>query len=172
MRIEKLRAKYGLRVKFIHFPLHPETPDEGKSRAPNPGRDARMKMLMEEEGLPFTSERSMTYNSRLAQELAKWAESKGKGYEIHDPIFRAYFVEAKNIARPELLLNIAETIGLPAGEAEEVLRRRSFKEAVDEDWRRCAELNVTAVPTFAVNGYALVGAYPYEDLERLVLKAS
>ncbi len=132
----------------------------------------QMKAAMEQEGLPYASERNMTYNSRLAQELAKWAESNGKGDEIHDPIFRAFFVETKNIAMRETLLQIVGKVGLPADEAEEVLISRSFKEAVDEDWRRCAQLNVTAVPTFVVNRYALVGAYPYEELEKLVLKAS
>lgn len=34
--------------------------------------------LMAEERLPF-SQRTMTYNSRLAQELAKWAESQDGG---------------------------------------------------------------------------------------------
>lgn len=131
-----------------------------------------MKALMEDEELPFTSERARTYNSRLAQELAKWAESKGKGDEIHDPIFRAYFVDVQNIAKREVLLDIAAKAGLPVDEAEEALRSRSFKEAVDEDWRKCGRLNVTAVPTFVVNRRALVGAYAYEDLEKLVLKAS
>ena len=131
-----------------------------------------MKTLMEEEGLPYNSERNMTYNSRLAQELAKWAESKGQGDEIHDPIFRAYFVDAKNIAKRQVLVEIAKKVGLPAGEAEEVLLNRSFKEAVDTDWRRCAKLGVTAVPTFVVDRYALVGAHPYEDLEQLVLRVA
>ena len=132
----------------------------------------RMKTLMEEEGLPYNSERNMTYNSRLAQELAKWAESKGKGYEIHDPIFRAYLVEAKNIAKPEVLVGIAKSVGLPADEAVEALVSGSYKETVDADWKRCAELGVNAVPTFVVGRYMLVGAHPYEELEKLVLKAS
>jgi predicted DsbA family dithiol-disulfide isomerase len=127
---------------------------------------------MEEEGLPYNSERHMTYNSRLAQELAKWAESKGKGDEIHDPIFRAYFVEVKNIAKPEVLTEIAKKVGLPEDEAMDVLLSRSFKEAVDQDWSRCAEIGVTAVPTFLAGRRALVGAYPYEQLERLILKDS
>ena len=29
MRIEKLRRKFDIGVKWVHFPLHPETPDEG-----------------------------------------------------------------------------------------------------------------------------------------------
>ena len=161
-----------MKIKFVHFPLHPDTPEEGKSRAPVPARDTRMKTLMEEEGLPYNSGRDRTYNSRLAQELAKWAESQGKGDEIHDPIFRAYFVEAKNIAQPEVLAEIAKSIGLPADEAVEALMSRSFKEAVDKDWRRCAELGVNAVPTFLAGRYPLVGAHPYEELERLVLRAA
>jgi len=161
-----------LKTNVTHFPLHPDTPVEGKSRAPVPARDTRMKALMEGESLPYNSERNMTYNSRLAQELAKWAESKGKGDAIHDPIFRAYFVDAKNIGKREILAEIAKEVGLPADEAMDVLLSRGFKEAVDQDWRRCAELSVTAVPTFLVGRHALVGAYPYEELEKLVLKAS
>lgn len=131
-----------------------------------------MKALMEEERLPYNSERNMTYNSRLAQELAKWAESKDKGDQIHDPLFRAFFVDVKNIAKREVLAEIARKTGLHADEAMDVLLSRSFKEAVDADWRRCDELGVTAVPTFLVDRYALVGAHPYEELERLVQRAS
>ena len=131
-----------------------------------------MKALMDGEGLPYSSERDMTYNSRLAQELAKWAGSKGKGDEIHDPIFRAYFVEAKNIGNPDVLAVIARKIGLPADEAVEALVSRSYKEAVDADWRRCAEFQVSAVPTFFAGRYMLVGAHPYEELEKLVQRAA
>ncbi len=131
-----------------------------------------MKALMEEEGLPYNAERNMTYNSRLAQELAKWAESKGKADEIHNPIFRAFFVDVENIGKREVLVGIAEKAGLPADEAMEVLVSRSFKEAVDEDWRRCAELGVTAVPTFVIGRTMMVGAHPYEELKRLVQRAS
>lgn len=159
-------------VKFTHFPLHPETPAEGKKRDPNPARDERMKTLMDQEGLPYSAGREMTYNSRLAQELAKWAESQGKGYEIHDPLFRAFFVDAKNIGDPNVLADIAASLGLPKDEALDALHGHAFKDAVDADWRRSAELGVSAVPTFVMAGYGLVGAQPYEMLERLVAKAS
>lgn len=131
-----------------------------------------MRSLMEEEGLPYNRDRNMTYNSRLAQELAKWAESKGKGEEIHDVIFRAYFVETKNIGDPEVLAQLAKQVGLPEDQAMEVLLSRSFKAAVDQDWSRCDEIGVTAVPTYLAGRRALVGAYPYEQLERLILKDS
>jgi predicted DsbA family dithiol-disulfide isomerase len=181
VRIEKLKNTHGLNIKFTHFPLHPDTPVEGKPRAANPERDRRMKALMEQEGLPYKSDRDMTYNSRRAQEFAKWAEGKGKGYEINDPLFRAFFVEAKNIGDPQVLSDIAQRVGLPVDEAIDALLARSFKPAVDDDWRRCAELGVSAVPTFLIgpstslragrHRYALVGAHPYEELEKLVARA-
>jgi predicted DsbA family dithiol-disulfide isomerase len=127
-----------------------------------------MKVNMDREGLPFNPERTMSYNSRRAQELSKWAEEKGKGDEIHDALFRAYFVEVKNIGKVEPLVEIAESLGLPGDEAAEVLVSRKYKQAVDEDWHRCAAHGVNAVPTFLAGRYLMVGAQPYEELERLV----
>ncbi len=131
-----------------------------------------MKGLMDREGLPYNTERNMSYNSRLAQELAKWAESKGKGGAIHGALFRAYFVDAKNLAKREVLVEVARQVGLPADEAVEVLLSRSFKEAVDADWRRCFAIGVNAVPTFLATRYMMIGAHSYDELEKLVQKAS
>jgi len=122
---------------------------------------------MEREGLPFNAERNMSYNSRLAQELSKWAEDKGKGDEIHDTLFRAYFVDVKNIGKVEPLAEIAQSLGLPEDEATDVLINRKYKDAVDDDWRRCAAYGVNAVPTFLAGRYIMVGAQPYEELQRL-----
>ena len=127
-----------------------------------------MKVNMEREGLPFNADRNMSYNSRRAQELSKWAEEKGKGDEIHDAVFRAYFVDVKNIGKVEPLVDIAQGLGLPADEATDVLLSRKFKDAVDDDWRRCAAIGVNAVPTFLAGRYLMVGAQPYEELERLI----
>lgn len=134
-------------------------------------RNQRMKVNMDREGLPYNAERNMSYNSRLAQELSKWAEGKGKGDEIHSALFRAYFVDVKNIGKVEPLVEIAEEVSLPTDEATDVLLSRTFKDAVDEDWRRCASVGVNAVPTFLAGRYLMVGAQPYEELERLVQHA-
>ena len=127
-----------------------------------------MKVNMDREGLPFNAERNMSYNSRLAQELAKWAETKDKVEEITNALFRAYFVDVKNIGKAEVLAKIVEDNGLPSDEATDVLLSRKFKAAVDEDWRRCAALGVNAVPTFLAGKYLMVGAQPYEELQRLI----
>ena len=132
-----------------------------------PGVMARLKKVAEEEGLPFGN-RTMTYNSRRAQELYKWAASKGFGSAYHDALFQAYFVDGKNIAKISELLLITELLGLDGEEARQVLEKRSFKEAVDADWERSRAWEVSAAPTFYMEGRRLVGAQSYEALEKFV----
>lgn len=110
----------------------------------------------------------MTYNSRLAQELAKWAESKGKGEEFHKAAFRAYFVDCKNIRQVPVLVELSKSLNLSGEEAQRVIEKREFKEAVDLDWARAQEIGITAVPTFVMDEKMVVGAQPYEILEKFL----
>lgn len=130
----------------------------------------RMKGLMDAEGLPY-GKRTHSYNSRLAQELGKWADTQPGGAAIHDALYKAYFVEARNIGDLEILVEIAVSVGLPADEARAVLTERRFKDAVDADWAKSHAYGVTGVPTFVAARYGVVGAQPYEVLEQLVEKA-
>lgn len=173
MSIEKLQANYPVTIRWIPFPLHPDTPVEGKSLEELfAGRDIepmrqRMKMLMAEAGLDY-GERSHTYNSRLAQELGKWADTQDGGGAIHDALYRAYFVDNVNLYDVDLLVSIAEGVGLDGAAARAVLEQRSFKDAVDADWQRAWEMGITGVPTFFCDDLVVVGCQPYDVLERFV----
>jgi len=163
----------------VHFPLHPETPADGISiEELFAGRDidmdamyTRMKGLMDAEGLPY-GQRSHTYNSRLAQELGKWADTQPGGEAIHDALYRAYFVDGLNIGDIGVLVEIAAAVGLPIDAARAVLEERSFQTAIDEDWSRSRAYGITGVPTFVAGGYGVVGAQPYEALEHLLNRAT
>lgn len=163
-------------MKWVHFPLHPDTPQEGRaltdlfkgrSEEEMKARQAQMKGLMDQEGLPH-GDRTHTYNSRLAQEIGAWADTQEGGEVMHDALYKAYFVDAKNIGDPEVLLEIVEANGLSIDEARKVLDERSFKDAVDEDWRKSHQYGVTGVPTFVASGHGVVGAQPYETLEKFL----
>jgi predicted DsbA family dithiol-disulfide isomerase len=133
------------------------------------GAHRRLAELMKAEGLPF-AQRDRISNSRLAQELATWAAANGKP-GIHDALYRKYFVDGADLSTRDVLLEAASSVGLPADEASRVLDERSFGDAVDRDWERAADLGITGVPTFVANGRGVVGAQPYEVLERLVIAA-
>ena len=128
---------------------------------------ARLLQVAAAERLPLT-ERSRTYNSRLAQELGKWAEQQGRGDQFRHAVYRAYFVDGVNIAQEEELVRIASSAGLPADEARTVLMERSFASAVDADWQRAMDLRITAVPAHLFEGKRLIGFTGYDDFVRLI----
>jgi predicted DsbA family dithiol-disulfide isomerase len=179
VRIEKLKAEHNVKVEWVHFPLHPETPAQGvalaelfRGRSPEQRKamHAQMKARMDAEGLPY-GERTMTYNSRLAQELGKWADTQPDGEALHVAFFRAYFVDARDISNPDVMLEIVNEAGLSVDGAREVLEKRTFKDAVDADWKLSRQYGITGVPTFVIGRQGVVGAQPYEVLEQLVKEA-
>jgi predicted DsbA family dithiol-disulfide isomerase len=167
-----------INIAYRPFPLHPETPVDGMTleqlfagrNMDIPAAQARMADLMAEEGLPY-GRRTMTYNSRLAQELAKWAEKQPGGDRIHDELFRAYFVDNVNLGIIENLLSVTQQLGLSRVEAQGVLEGRQFRAAVDADWQRARQLEISGVPTFIRGGNRLVGAQTYENLVTLVTES-
>jgi predicted DsbA family dithiol-disulfide isomerase len=179
VRIERLKREHGVKVEWVHFPLHPDTPAQGRSlddlfagrNVDRKAMHAQMKARMDAEGLPY-GERTMTYNSRLAQELGKWADTQPGGDALHDALFRAYFVDGRDISDSAVLLEIASSVGLPADGVRDVLERRTFKDAVDADWKLSREYGITGVPTFVVGRQGVVGAQPYEALAQLVREAA
>ena len=175
MRIEKLVREENVAIKWVHFPLHPNTPQEGQTLAALfagrgmdiPQMNQQMTARMQAEGLPYGN-RTHTYNSRLAQELGAWADTQPGGDAIHDALFRAYFVDGLNVGDVDVLQQVAESVGLDRSAAQEVLDQRTFKEAIDRDWEKSRQYGVTGVPTFVTGGQGLVGAQPYEALVSMV----
>jgi predicted DsbA family dithiol-disulfide isomerase len=176
VRIDQLRKNYDMAVRWKAFPLHPDTPEEGLALEElYAGRGvnikqvlARLKQVAEELGLPL-EERKRTYNSRRAQELAKWTETEGKGDRFDEAVFRSYFVDGKNIGKVDELAAIAKAVGLSEKEATKVLELRTYRDAVDADWERSRALGITAVPTFVIGQRGVVGFQPYEALERFLI---
>lgn len=171
MGIERIQKQFSVAIRWLAFPLHPETPPEGQTlEALFAGRPvhvpdmlARLREVAAELRLPF-GDRRYTFNSRLAQELGKWAEDRGRGDAFHHAAFRAYFADGRNLARHEVLCAVAESAGLNPEAAAEVLTRRPYQKAVDADWERSARGGITAVPTFRFGGERITGFRPPDDL--------
>ena len=175
MRIDRLQTEYDIDIRWTAFPLNPAVPPEGYPLADYYAsrnldmtqRIGHMRQVADQLGLPF-GKREKIYNSRLAQELGKWAEKNGRGEEFHRAVFKAYFAECKNIAEAPILETIGEQIGLDKAEIRKVITSRTFKTEVDEDWQRAHRLGIHAVPTFVLNESHLVGAQPYDKLKQFL----
>ncbi len=177
MRTDKLRQEFDLSIRWSVFPLHPEIPEEGleltdlfAGRMDIDAMMQRLDQVASELALPLKP-RTRTYNSRRAQELGKWAEEQGVGEAFHMAVYHAYFVDGRNIAMPTELATIAEALGLGGDQARQVIKAQNYSAAVEADWKRAAELGVTAVPTSIYNNQALVGFQPYAHYRRLIATA-
>ena len=175
VHVEKLAAEYDIAVRWRAFPLHPEIPDEGLTiEELFAGRivdvaaiEKRLQTVAYSLSLPLAV-RLKTYNTRSGQELAKWAESCGKGDAFHRALFGAYFGEGRNIGKVDELSIIVASAGLPTEEIKTILSENRFASSVDEDWKASRSLGITGVPTFVCGNRKTVGFQPYESLARFV----
>jgi predicted DsbA family dithiol-disulfide isomerase len=178
VRIDRLRQEFDLQIKWSVYPLHPEVPEEGISlndlfygRIDVESVLTRLEGIAAELNLAF-GRRTMTYNSRKAQELGKWADEMGCGEAFHMAVYHAYFAEGKNIGQVDVLTAIAADISQDPEEAREAIESGRYAAKVEEDWNRAAELGVTAVPTSIYQGEALVGFQDYAAFQQLIKSQS
>ena len=170
-RIKKIKNEFKVDIQLIHFPLHPETPTEGRTLIELFGsnqedidqKNERMKELMILENLPYKN-RTHTYNSRLAQEIGAWAQSIDNETSIHDNFFEAYFVQGLNVGLESVILDVVSKSGLNPEEARKVIKNRLFMKNIDDDWNKSRNYGVTGVPTYVYQKQSLVGAQPHENL--------
>ena len=172
--VARLQQQYpDLKVTWLPFPLHPSTPPEGmllSEMLPGVNLEAahrRLYALMDELGLEH-GQRNHTYNSRLAQELAMWAETRAGGAALTALLYRAYFVDNSNLADPAILLALVNQAGLDEEQAMDVLDKRSFSAVVDASWDKAKRLRITGIPTFIAGGFQMTGFQPLEELQRFV----
>jgi predicted DsbA family dithiol-disulfide isomerase len=126
--------------------------------------------MAEEAGLEL-GVRNHRYNGDLAHEAMLWARSVGADDAMHRAIFRAYFVDDRNIGSAEVLVELADGAGLNAPDLRRALDERQYRDEVQEQYAEAREIGVTAVPTFVAGGRALVGAHPYESFHQLMASA-
>jgi len=174
-RIERLYRDYDVAITWRAFPLHPDTPEDGRSLDevyacyPYPKADMLEHLRRNARALnmPYC-ERSKVFNSRFAQELGLWAESQEAGDAFHKAAFAAYFVNNQNLAERDVLMAVVQEAGLDDNEAGEILDDRTFAAAVERDWQRADDLDITVVPTFVLGENKLVGAHEYRSLSAFV----
>jgi predicted DsbA family dithiol-disulfide isomerase len=121
-------------------------------------------------GLPHADELSLVPNSRKALVLAEFARSRGRFDEIHPRLFRAYWVDGRDIGSDDVLLDVAEDAGLDRSEVIDVLAERAAAvAAIEQETREVVGQGVTGVPAWVVDERFLVpGAQPHDVFERVL----
>ena len=108
--------------------------------------------------------------TRLAFEGWHYALEQGKGDEYADLMYRAYFVEEKNIGEIEVLKELAERIGLNGEEYVKVIESGKYTETVlAKDNASRNELKVKGVPTIYIDGTPIeLNDYTVEEMVNIL----
>ncbi|MCA1601698.1 MAG: DsbA family oxidoreductase [Acidobacteria bacterium] len=129
--------------------------------------------MAERMGVPIVLPRvSPQPHSRLAFEGAHFADEYGKLARYTERMFRAFFVEQRDIGDPDVLSELAPDVGLDAEGFRDALKSERYAEEHQQALQRARELDITVVPTFVVGDRRLEGMPTAEGLHRLLDVAS
>jgi len=107
-------------------------------------------------GLDFHFEKAVVANSLDAHRLSHLAKKYGKQNELEEKLFSAYFIEGKNTADFNTLLQIATELDLDKTEVSALLRSTTYTNEVCQDIKQAQQFGVNGVPFFVLdNKYAI-----------------
>jgi predicted DsbA family dithiol-disulfide isomerase len=156
----------------MSYEIHPDTPPEGVplERLFGPGAARFLDPLKErcaELGLPFDPSDRLS-NTRLAVEAAEFARDAGRFAEFHRLALAAYFARGEDVGDVEVLVHIAEGLGLDTAALRKALANGTYAARRETTEREARTAGVSGVPTyFFTDGPRVVGAQPLEQFRRL-----
>ncbi len=149
---EHLAAKYG-------------TTPEGSRKA-----RARLTALGAELGFTFNYADDMRMvNTFRAHQLLHWAETQGRQHDMKMALFGAFFTDRKDLNDPEILADIAASIGLDGAEAADALADGRFARPVRAQQAGWMSQGIHAVPAMVFNRrHVATGAQGVETYARIL----
>lgn len=110
--------------------------------------------------------------TRLAFEGYFYALDKGKGEDFSDKVYRAYFIDEKDIGDREILSGLAAEVGLDREDFKEALIKGVYRDKEKEAVRHSKEkLKVSVVPTLYINGHPVIlKSYTKGEMAKILKK--
>lgn len=117
-------------------------------------------------GIDFNFEKALITNTFSAHKFLHLSKKHNKSSEAEEALFEAHFLEGKNVGDLEVLVSIAEKLGINQEEARQSLSSDQFDNEVKQDITEAKNNGISGVPFFILNGkYAVSGAQPVEAFE-------
>lgn len=109
-------------------------------------------------GLCF-KEMSWIANTNLALQASEYARDYGKFHEYHEQLLYANYTLGKKIGELNVLLDIAQDIGLDSEGLKTALQENRYQVRLIEAGQKAEKDQIMVTPTFIINDrYRIVGA--------------
>lgn len=167
-------AAYGgpVEVEYHSFELAPDTPVDfvgsdvdylverkGVTREQAQAMIDRVTAIAADVGLAYDYDALKHTNTLRAHQIIQLAKRHGRQVDAVERLSAAYFIEGRHVGDIDELVALAVEIGLDADEARRVLETDELLPAVRDDQAAAAQLGISGVPFFVLDGkYGVSGA--------------
>ncbi len=126
-----------------------------------------VKPLSEKLGVPMNFP-PVQPRTHLAFEGFQYAKEQGKANEYNHRMLVAFFVEGKDLGDVDVLVKLAEEVGLDGDGYRDAVESRRYKNTHKAALNEAAAQDIRAVPTFFIGDRKLQGLYPADRLTQII----
>lgn len=180
-RALEARPNHPFLIHWHPFQLNPDMPADGMDRrayleAKFGGKDGAIKAYMpvvqaaEDSGLEINLEAiTRTPNTLNAHRLIQWAGLEEKQNAMVDCLFKAYFIEGKDLGDLEVLADLAAEAGMERDVTARLLASDADGDDISARDADARAKGVNSVPTFVIsNQHVVPGAQPADLWMRVI----
>lgn len=187
-----LEGEIEAEIRWLPFELNPDMPEEGEGQAEHIARKygrspqeaeanrARLIAIGERAGYSFAyagagdPPPAMMWNTFAAHRLLKWAliESGAEAQNrLKLALFDAHFQQRRQIGDPQVLADVAASVGLDRDGALAAIADEALGQIVRREEAQAWDMNISGVPAMVVNGKFLIpGAQEPETYVQVLRK--
>lgn len=166
-------------ITFQPFELNPQMGKEGQNIGEHiaekygstPEQSAANRAMIRDRaadlGFPMRmSEDSRIYNTFDAHRLLHWARGEGKQVALKHALFDAYFTQQRDPSDHDVLVNVAEKVGLDPARARDILASDLYAQDVRAAEQLWHSRGISSVPAVIIDDrYLISGGQPPEAFE-------
>lgn len=174
----------GARVRWQPFELNPDMAPEGQNLAEHIAQKygaspeqsaqnrARLQQIGQSLGIDFAfAPDSRIVNSFAAHQLLEFALGVGLQHPLKLALFRAHFTDQRDVSDTDVLLDVAEAVGIDRADAAQVLDSGALADPVRQKQAFWTARGISGVPSMIfAEKYLVTGAQGAETYAQILQK--
>ncbi len=172
-----LEGEVEAEVRWLPFALNPDMPPEGEGQSEHvarkygrsveeaEGNRQRLIEIGDRAGYSFAYSgvgdppKAMIWNTFAAHKLLKWALIEGGAAvqtRLKQALFDAHFQQRRTMSDPDVLVDVAVSVGLDPAGARAALDDPALAQIVRSEEAQAWDMNISGVPAMLVQGKFLI----------------